>query len=172
MVLFSPLAQVYSKQLIQQLFSSKGLLPVKKGDLFSLFWAAWVFSFTEANILKAFKATGVHPFNPNFILEKFAPPNSDNSDSLASSASYYSSSEWRRIDRSLLHAVKDKTSKDVLVLRHTLHHICISHQLLQHKNEGLVDALTYKNKQNKKSKTLNLQQHEESPWAPSHFSLP
>jgi hypothetical protein len=64
-VLFAPLARAYSKELTKRLFSSKGLLPVKKGDFFSLFWPAWVSSFTEANIQKAFKAVGVYPFNPH-----------------------------------------------------------------------------------------------------------
>lgn len=49
-VMFKPLATKYSKNLTQRASKSKGLLPVKKGDFFSLFWDAWTSSFTENNI--------------------------------------------------------------------------------------------------------------------------
>ena len=39
-VMFKPLATKYSKNLTQRASKSKGLLPVKKGDFFSLFWDA------------------------------------------------------------------------------------------------------------------------------------
>jgi hypothetical protein len=171
-VLFAPLARAYSKQLTERLFKSKGLLPVKKGDFFGLFWAAWVSTFTVDLIQKAFKAVGVYPFNPNVILERFAPPLSDDGSSSSSIASHYSSSEWRRIDRILQRTVKDNHSKDARVLRHTLHHICISNELLHQENDGLVESLQQKKKHEKKSKALDLQQHERNPWGPSRFWSP
>jgi hypothetical protein len=45
---------------------------MKKDDFFRLFWAAWVQTFTEKLVLSAFKHTGLIPFNPNVILDKFA----------------------------------------------------------------------------------------------------
>jgi hypothetical protein len=92
-VLFALLARVYLKQLTERLFKSKGLLLVKKGDFFSLFWAAWVSTFTVDLIQKAFKAVSVYPFNPNVILKRFALPLLDNSSLLLLIASHYSSLE-------------------------------------------------------------------------------
>ena len=171
-VLFAPLARAYAKELTARLFKSRGLLAVKKSDFFSLFWPAWVSTFTEDLIQKAFKVVGVYPFNPDAVLAKFAPHESDSNSSSVSSASYYSGSEWRRIDRILLRSVKDKTSKDARVLRHTLHHICISNQLLNQEVEGLVKSLAYKKKKEKRSKILDVQQHDKNPWGPSHFYSP
>jgi hypothetical protein len=70
-VCFSPLAGNYSKGLTYHLYNSQGLVPMKKGDFFHLFWTAWVKTFTEKLILSAFKSTGLIPFNPNVILNKF-----------------------------------------------------------------------------------------------------
>jgi hypothetical protein len=59
-VMFKPLLQAYSDALIAHTHQSQGLLPVKKGDFFLLFWSAWskVFS-NKPLILKSFEATGV-----------------------------------------------------------------------------------------------------------------
>jgi hypothetical protein len=113
-----------------------------------------------------------NPFNPDVVLEKFAPPQSDDNSSSASSASYYSGLEWRRIDRILLRSMKDMSSKDARVLRHTLHHICISNQLFLQENKELIESLGHKKKQEKKSKALDLQQHDKNPWVLSRFWSP
>lgn len=64
-VLFSPLSTAYSTELARHLHQSQGLIAVKKGDFFPLFWAAYNTSFTSKNILKAFEATGVAPPDAN-----------------------------------------------------------------------------------------------------------
>jgi hypothetical protein len=51
-VLFKPLSTAYSQQLTRRTQRSKGLLAVKKGSFFSLFWPAWLQSFTKDNIRK------------------------------------------------------------------------------------------------------------------------
>lgn len=43
-VLFRPLSAAYSKNLTQRFHSSQGLVPVKRGDFFPLFWDAWLMS--------------------------------------------------------------------------------------------------------------------------------
>jgi hypothetical protein len=69
-----------------------------------MFITAWETSFKEETILKAFKATGLSPFEPEVILKKFntrqpTPGSSDDSDSSALSAS-----NWRKTE-SLLRQV-------------------------------------------------------------------
>jgi hypothetical protein len=49
-VMFKPLSTAYSKELSDYLHHSQGLLSVKKGDFFPLFWRAWVTSFKKSTI--------------------------------------------------------------------------------------------------------------------------
>jgi hypothetical protein len=70
-IMFAPLARNYSTQLSTYLHGGQGILHVKKGDFTLLFWPAYVASFTYKNILKAFKATGVVPANPQAVLKRF-----------------------------------------------------------------------------------------------------
>ena len=58
-VMFKPLSQAYSNALTTYLHAGQGLISIKKGDFFPLFWQAWVLSFKENTILKSFKATGI-----------------------------------------------------------------------------------------------------------------
>lgn len=60
-VLFKPLSTAYSAALSDHLHKSQGLLPVKKGDFFPLFWSAWQSAFKTETVLKSFEATGIWP---------------------------------------------------------------------------------------------------------------
>jgi hypothetical protein len=71
-VLFKPLSQAYSNMLTNHLYKAQDLIPIKKGDFFPLSWSAWISSFTESLILKAFEATGIWLIDANIILHKFA----------------------------------------------------------------------------------------------------
>jgi hypothetical protein len=63
-VMFKSLSTAYSTELSTHLHKSQGLLSIKKGDFFPLFWKAWTSSFKEETILKSFEATGISPFDP------------------------------------------------------------------------------------------------------------
>lgn len=89
-VMFKPLSTAYLKRLAKRLHKHQGLVLVKKPNFFGLFWDAWTNSFTKANILSSFKATSVHPFNPNVILERFRGDASDTSSEASSDNSVYS----------------------------------------------------------------------------------
>jgi hypothetical protein len=60
-VCFKPLSSAYSSELDNHLQQSQGLSPLSKADFFALFWPAWVSTFAENLVLKAFEATGIHP---------------------------------------------------------------------------------------------------------------
>ncbi|KAF1364440.1 hypothetical protein EJ07DRAFT_99380, partial [Lizonia empirigonia] len=62
-VCFKSLSQNYSTELDTHNHKTLGWLPVDKADFFSLFWPAWVGTFTESLVLTAFEATGIHPPN-------------------------------------------------------------------------------------------------------------
>jgi hypothetical protein len=87
-VMFKPLSSAYSAQVAAFMKRCQGLTNITKRDFYPMFIAAWESSFKPATILKAFKATGLSPFNPDVILKRFNPPaQSSDSDSSALSAS-------------------------------------------------------------------------------------
>ena len=160
-VLFKPLSLAYSVELTTYLQKSQGLVPIKKGDFFALFWKAWVSSFKEETILKSFEATGISPFNPEIILKRFTKPIQDQQGSRESSTSVLSGSDWRKLDRLVRSAVEDQSSRDAQKLSHSLHHISVQNELLRYEINRLKEALLIKKKHKKKGKLLNLQQRQE-----------
>jgi hypothetical protein len=62
--LFKPLSTAYSNELSSFMDQCQGLRPITKSHFFPLFWRAWEASFRESTILRAFKVTGLSPFNP------------------------------------------------------------------------------------------------------------
>jgi hypothetical protein len=56
-VVFKPLSTAYTHSLNTFLQKSQGLVPLKKGDFFPLFWDAWVSTVKENLITKAFSAS-------------------------------------------------------------------------------------------------------------------
>jgi hypothetical protein len=48
-----------------------GLLNLKRGDFFGLFWAAWIASFKKETILKSFEACGIWLKNSETVLKRF-----------------------------------------------------------------------------------------------------
>ena len=160
--MFKPLSTAYSKELTTYLHNSQGLAGIKKGDFFHLFWKAWVSTFTQALILRSFKATGIASLQPNVILRRFEKPSPESSDSNSSSNSVYSGKDWLKIETLLRKVAKDEGSKELRKVSRSLHHISIQNSLLHHEIAGLKEALKTQKKHKKKSKTLNLQQKK---WA-------
>ena len=171
-VMFKPLATTYSKNLTQRASRSKGLLAVKKGDFFSLFWDAWTSSFTETNIHKAFAATGIHPLKPDVILKRFATQQPEAASLSATAPVHPIGQDWRRIVRQLDAIVKDNTSEEATALRQVIHHISTENELLHYEKEGLEEALKARKKQKKKSHALDLQKHEQNLWGGANFWSP
>jgi cell shape-determining protein MreC len=58
-------------------------------------------------------------------------------------------------------AVKDTQQEELKKLSLLLYHISVQNESLKHENEGLREALYYKQKHKKKSKALDLQQYQE-----------
>jgi hypothetical protein len=141
-VLFGPLSASYSKELTTYLHNSQGLVGMRKGDFFTLFWAAWMDSFTESRILKSFEATGISPPNAEVILKRFNDTTSEQDRDLENREDDNWSS-WRQLRRLFDAAVKDPTTVEV------------------HENEGLRTALSIKKKHNKKSITIAPKEDEE-----------
>ena len=119
-------------------------------------------TFTQELILKSFDATGISPFQPNVILQRFAKDTPGASDSNTSSSSFYSGRDWLKIETLLRRVAKDEGSKELKKIKRSLHHISIQNYLLHHEIAGLKEVLKTQKKHKKKSKPLDLQQKK---WA-------
>jgi hypothetical protein len=153
--MFSPLSRAYVTELGKQQQQSLGLLTVKKGDFFDLFWAAYTSSFTADNILASFRATGIWPMDSGAVLkrwEKRTPSPKPSQPSL----SELSPPHWDRIGPLLRQAVQDSGDNLVQKLESLIHRATTHTKLLEHQNQGLEASLRTKNKRRRNGKALNL----------------
>ncbi|PVH90288.1 hypothetical protein DM02DRAFT_607597 [Periconia macrospinosa] len=136
-----------------------GMVPVKKGDFFPLFWAAWVKAFRKDIILSAFRNTGLSPFNPNIVTDRFRNKQRSLSTSGESSVSCYSGDEWPKI-----HTLMRKSdSGDVNAARkleRSVHHLTVQNELYKHEINGLIEAVDAIKKHRKAAETLPLETQE------------
>jgi hypothetical protein len=159
-VMFSPLSKYYSQELDRHLHQSQGLIGVKKGDVFPIFWSAWSSTMRQELILKSFQATGVWPMDAEVILKRF------NATTLAQDEDLElqqvgDGNSWNDLQKVLDAAVADKAKAESKQLAGALHSLQVQNELLHHENDGLRATLTTKRKHEKKSKVLDLQQREE-----------
>jgi hypothetical protein len=159
-VLFSPLAAAYSDELSQFLHRSQGLLDMQKSDFLRLFWAAYTRSFTADNIISGFAATGIHPRDPDVVLKRFkTPPPQRNSDPEIGEVG--DGSSWSDILKLYNSAVPDKSTAAAKALKHALHEMQITNELLHHEIQELRGEITTKKRRKKHSRLLNLHQQQE-----------
>jgi hypothetical protein len=125
-----------------------------------MFQAAWETAFKQETILKAFKATGLSPFNPEMILKRFnketIPENLSDSDSSALSAD-----NWRKTERLLREVVKDRRDPRAQKLSHEFHRLSVQKSLLTHEAQGFRQALINERLRRKRGKALPLKPTEE-----------
>jgi hypothetical protein len=170
-VCFAPLAGSYTDELTTHTQCSQGLLPLKKGDFFLLFWRAWTSAFTEKLILKSFESTGIWPMERDVILKIFHSRTPDEADQPKSSP-VIADEDWRRMRALVEDVVKEGEEKSAKKITLSLHHLQVQNNLLLYENKGLRKALTTKKKHKNKGKTLDLQQRQEFHsravfWSPS-----
>ena len=151
--MFKPLSSAYSEELSLYLHHSHGILPVRKGDFFLLFWNAWSATSKKQTIRKSFEATGIYPPNAEVILRRFRKEASSSDES---SSSVLSGEDWLKIKTLVRRTVKDQNSKEVKKLQRSLHHISAQNSLLRGEIRGLKEALRIKKRHQKKSYTLQL----------------
>jgi hypothetical protein len=155
--LFKPLSSAYQAEISAFMERSQGLVSMSKRDFFPLFYRAWQASFKETTILKAFEATGLSPFNPEVILQRFPPPASSSD----SESSELSASNWRKTERLLRQVVKDRGDRQAQKLSQAFHQISTQKTLLEYEVKGLREALINERTRRKRGKPLLLQEPEE-----------
>ncbi|KAI0569388.1 hypothetical protein TUN199_11627, partial [Pyrenophora tritici-repentis] len=155
----------YLKKLATRLHKHQGLVSVTKTDFFGLFWDAWASSFTAKNVFSSFKATGVHPFNPNVILDRFTNDDSDASSNASEEAPTYVTLHGRKLNTVIKRTLSGALEKDASIVRQSLHYMAIQNTPPQSENKSLLDALIVKKRREIKGKSLDLLQHYEY-WGP------
>ena len=132
--LFRPLAQAYSQELNQFQHESEGFCRFTKRDFFRLFWKAYGRSFTKKNIESGFKKTGLSPFEPTVILDKFLPKEASEQErpsSSESSKSILTAQDWKKIEKKLKEVVTDAFDTRVKELTKTIQNLAATNILLE-----------------------------------------
>ena len=167
---FKPLAQNYSSALTRHLHATQGLGGITKGDFFRLFWSAWVKTMRKELVESAFEATGLEPFNPDRIINKYRKlNNTNNSDN--SSLSEFEGKDWRKADRVMKSAINESNERDAQRALRAVHKLCVNNDLLRLENKKLREAAAHTKKRKHKGALLDLQQqkvYERKPqfWSP------
>jgi hypothetical protein len=151
--LLFPLAlSQYSKKLTNHTHKSLGILPVKQSDFVPLFWSAYISSFTDKLIFKAFEATGIWPKNRDAVLKRFKhkPPTNPNE------FTSLMESDWRRLRQVVKCVVKEGAENEAIQVTQALHHYQVQNDLLLSENQGLRESLATKKKHSIHGRKLHL----------------
>jgi hypothetical protein len=155
--MFKPLSAAYSTELANYMNRCQGLSSITKRDFFCIFNKAWQASFKSKTILKAFETTGLSPFDPKQVLNRFNIEQQDRPSSSDSTTSVLSASDWRKIERLLRKVVNDIYDKQSRQLSQTVHTISVRNTLLQHENNCLREALINEKRRRQRGKPLLLE---------------
>jgi uncharacterized protein YndB with AHSA1/START domain len=120
-VCFKPLSGAYTHQLTCHLHRTQGLIPLKKGKFFLLFWAAWGSSITKKLVLKSFKST----VYGQRTLTSFSSGLNDKEQIEEAEAARVTDSNWRYMKHLVRAAVSDHTADELKKLSEILHSLTI-----------------------------------------------
>lgn len=161
-VCFKSVSSAYASELDDYPLNSQGLSSLTKGEFFSLFWPAWVSTFTKKLIRNSFTAPGLSPMNPDVILNRFGRTTPTNPGSVSSGSPAYFAENQLRACTTLRAEVNDPRSVNARKLGQTLHHLPTQVELLHSKLDGLWQKLYLKQKRQKQlSRQSDLKQHQE-----------
>jgi hypothetical protein len=136
-VLFLPLSNYYSQELDCHLHQSQGLIGVKKGDFFPIFWAAWSTTMRRELILKSFQATGVWPTDAEVVLNRFIATTSDQDEDIKL-RELGDGDSWSDLRKILDAAVTDKAKSEGKHVAAALHSLQVQNKLLHYENKGVL----------------------------------
>jgi hypothetical protein len=160
---FKSLSQNYSKELVEHNHFTAGWIPLNKADFISLFWPAWVDTFTEKLVLSAFESTGINPPDADVILDRFkrppplptpSPPATPPAQTEPQPA--LSEPNWLRCKSDLNRAVKYGDVEAANSVIQQVHQYHVLNELKDHQIQGFKDAAEAKKRRNKKKKVLPL----------------
>jgi hypothetical protein len=152
--IFSPLSKAYTEQLRQFINDCQVFTRLTKRDFFRLFWASWEATFTSENILSAFKNTGLCPFNPDLVQQKFTKKIESRPSSSDFTTSIIPAKDWRRLRTLIQSAVEEIYDQKAIQLQATVLHLSTENILLKNKIAGLQRALINVKKHSNKGRPL------------------
>jgi hypothetical protein len=154
--LFRPLSQAYSNELMKFMDECQGFSSITKRDFFRLFWYAWEASFTSGDIFSGFESTGLHSFNPQRVISKFAKKDENRPSFSSSTNTVVGAEDWKRIEKLLKAVVSNIYEKKAQQLSNTMHALSTENMLLKMQNDGLKKRLVNEKKRRKRGKPLML----------------
>jgi hypothetical protein len=160
-VMFKSLSHHYSQELDAYMLQGQGPLSMAKRDFFALFWNAWVTSFQEPLIFKAFETTGLWPQDANVILKRWDISNDPDSSDNPEGSDENDLSTWIKMERRLRGVVKDIHDPGTQQLARAIHHTIVQQDIVSHQNQGLEVAVKRRKQRQKPRKALQLEAIEE-----------
>uniref|UniRef100_A0A093VGD5 Jerky protein like-like n=1 Tax=Talaromyces marneffei PM1 TaxID=1077442 RepID=A0A093VGD5_TALMA len=154
--IFSPLSAAYTEQLRRFINDCQGFTQLTERDLFRLFWASWNATFISKNINSAFKHTGLYPFNPELVMQKFTKKIESKPSPSDSRTSIIPAKDWRRLEKLIKSVIEEVLDQKFLQLNNMVLHLSAENILLENEIERLQRALIHAKKRPNEKKPLLL----------------
>ena len=162
--LFGPLAKAYSAELLQIGSNSQYMTGITKRMFWSMFRIAWEKSFTEKNIVSAFKTTGIWPMDSSKTLTIITRPKSPEH----KSAVLNTPISCRAVRREQKAWKANPTTERLTVLFKAMLKLATEKNITEFENKGLRTALQLERRKRQRGKRLNLVGEEE--FGPQFYS--
>jgi len=164
--MFSPLATYYSQEVNEFLSNSGGLTHVTKRQFWAFFREAWKRAFTEKNVISAWEATGIHPFNPERVIAIITRNNT------TPEPQHVRTPTSARSLRRMFNRLQKEGHIDVEArsFLHASEKLATKLEISQHEIQGLKRALVEEKKKRKRGKRLSLYEAGESVGQARFFS--
>ena len=152
--LFSPLATAYTNGLNKLMFDSLNMISMSKRTFWSLFYPAWLTSFTSKNIVSGFEKAGIFPYNPHKTLDIITKPKPSIQPYVSGILKTpLTSLDARRIDRACRLA---PTPSKIPKLLRAIYKLTAVHELDTHEIQRLQTSFRRDKKKKKRGIRLNL----------------
>ena len=171
--IFGPLASAYSREHNNWFSKNEGFTHFGKRHFWPLFRNAWSSAVTSSNISSAFRATGIFPYNPEYILSPLRETSKSKSkeDDLPKDLPLSDVRAIRRFEKEL--ANRNVEPGDVPRILTSLGQLAIRSEILTHRVDNLQKALLDEKKRRKRGKPMGLfdknRPGEGQFWTPSHI---
>jgi hypothetical protein len=156
---FRPLAQEYSNQLNQYIYTTEGISGISKRLFWRLFWNSWDKAVSPANTKSGFEKTGINPLNPSVILSQLAIRSRNRPESDSDDSKFDLLPKDPLAIRRLVKDVRSQPgqiNKAVEKMIQTVEELSIQNDILQHQNGHLYVAATEERNRRKRGKPIGL----------------
>lgn len=170
--LFSALSAYYTQGCDQLMAIGHGLIHLTKRNFWLLFRDAWNQAFTAQNIESGWRATGLHPLNPDRVLSQIDDSNEITPPQTASGDGMMKTPGSLRAIRRIARQFRKEGLVDprVTLLSRAAEKLASRHEIVQHENRDLLAALNMACKKQTRRKAMGLFNVEDNGGQPVFFS--